>query len=189
MYSAQLHIKNMVCGRCLKAVSEILDQQGFNVISLELGKAYVEAEAEFDGDKLAIALEVEGFELIDDDQSKLINLIKSLVIQHVHHESSEIEQMNISAFLEKDLGKSYSYLSSLFSKAEGRTIEKYVILQRIERVKELLIYGDKTISEIAFDLGYSSSQYLSNQFKAETGLTPSEFRNLLDKPRKAIDEL
>ena len=97
--------------------------------------------------------------------------------------------MNISAFLEKDLGKSYSYLSSLFSKVEGRTIEKYVILQRIERVKELLIYGDKTISEIAFELGYSSSQYLANQFKAETGLTPTEFRNLMDKPRKAIDKL
>ena len=97
--------------------------------------------------------------------------------------------MNISTFLEKDLGKSYSYLSSLFSKVEGRTIEKYVILQRIERVKELLVYGEMTISEIAYKLGYSSSQYLSNQFKAETGLTPSQFRKLMDKPRKAIDEL
>ncbi len=189
MFTAQLHIKNMVCGRCIKAVDEILDQQGFTTISLELGKAYVESEHEIDRKKLASALEKEGFELIDDDQSKLINLIKTLVIQHVHHESSEIEQMNISAFLEKDLGKNYSYLSSLFSKVEGRTIEKYVILQRIERVKELLIYDEKTVSEIAFELGYSSSQYLSNQFKTETGLTPSEFRKLMDKPRKAIDEL
>ncbi len=179
----------MVCGRCLKVVGDILDQQGFGVISLELGKAYVESEHEIDREAIASALEKEGFELIDDDQSKLINLIKTMVIKHVHHESSEIEQMNISAFLEKDLGKSYSYLSSLFSKVEGRTIEKFVILQRIERVKELLVYGEKTISEIAWELGYSSSQYLSNQFKSETGLTPSEFRKMMDKPRKAIDKL
>ena len=179
----------MVCGRCLKAVGEILDDQGFSVISLDLGKAYVESEKEIDRNLLSKALVKEGFELIDDDQSKLINLIKTMVIQHVHHESSEIEQMNISTFLEKDLGKSYSYLSSLFSKVEGRTIEKYVILQRIERVKELLVYGELTISEIAYKLGYSSSQYLSNQFKAETGLTPSQFRKLMDKPRKAFDEL
>lgn len=179
----------MVCGQCLKVVSEILDHQGFNVISLELGKAYVESESEIDRSALVEALDKEGFELIDDEHSKLINLIKTLVIQLVHHESSEIEQMNISTFLEKDLGKSYSYLSSLFSKVEGRTIEKYVILQRIERVKELLVYGEMTISEIAYKLGYSSSQYLSNQFKAETGLTPSQFRKLMDKPRKAIDEL
>ena len=179
----------MVCGRCLKVVSEILDHQGFNVISLELGKAYVESESEIDRSALAEALDKEGFELIDDEHSKLINLIKTMVIQLVHHESSEIEQMNISTFLEKDLGKSYSYLSSLFSKVEGRTIEKYVILQRIERVKELLVYGEMTISEIAYKLGYSSSQYLSNQFKAESGLTPSQFRKLMDKPRKAIDEL
>lgn len=116
-------------------------------------------------------------------------MIKTQVIKYVHQESSEVEQMNISSFLERDLNKSYSSLSSLFSKAEGRTIEKYVILQRIERVKELLVYGEKTISEIAWELGYSSSQYLSNQFKAETGFTPSQFRKLMDKPRKALDEV
>ena len=179
----------MVCDRCIKIVHGLLINEGFTVISIELGKVHIKTDSELHSENIAILLAKEGFELIDDDQSKLTNLIKTLVIQHVHHASSEIEQMNISAFLEKELGKSYSYLSSLFSKVEGRTIEKYVILQRIERVKELLIYGDKTISEIAFVLGYSSSQYLSNQFKAETGLTPTEFRNLMDKPRKAIDKL
>jgi AraC-like DNA-binding protein len=170
-------------------VHALLISEGYTVISIELGKVHIKTSSKLYSEKIAILLAKEGFELIDDDQSKLINLIKTMVIQHVHHESNEIKQMNISAFLEKELGKSYSYLSSLFSKVEGRTIEKYVILQRIERVKELLIYGDKTISEIAFELGYSSSQYLSNQFKAETGLTPTEFRNLMDKPRKAIDKL
>jgi len=189
MHHAELHIKNMVCGRCLKVVSEVLDNLGFTVISLELGKAYIESEQPIDLKKIADHLLEEGFELIDDDHSRLINLIKTMVIRYVHHEASEIEQMNISSFLERDLGKSYSYLSSLFSKVEGRTIEKYVILQRIERVKELLVYGEKTISEIAWELGYSSSQYLSNQFKAETGLTPTEFRKLMDKPRKSIDSL
>jgi AraC-like DNA-binding protein len=170
-------------------VHALLISEGYTVISIELGKVHIKTSSKLYSEKIAILLAKEGFELIDDDQSKLINLIKTMVIQHVHHASNEIEQMNISAFLEKELGKSYSYLSSLFSKVEGRTIEKYVILQRIERIKELLIYGDKTISEIAFELGYSSSQYLSNQFKAETGLTPTEFRNLMDKPRKAIDKL
>ena len=179
----------MVCDRCIKIVHALLISEGYTVISIELGKVHIKTSSKLYSEKIAILLAKEGFELIDDDQSKLINLIKTMVIQHVHHASSEIEQMNISAFLEKELGKSYSYLSSLFSKVEGRTIEKYVILQRIERVKELLIYGDKTISEIAFELGYSSSQYLSNQFKADTGLTPTEFRNLIDKPRKAIDKL
>ncbi len=179
----------MVCDRCIKIVHALLISEGYTVISIELGKVHIKTSSKLYSENIAILLAKEGFELIDDDQSKLINLIKTMVIQHVHHASSEIEQMNISAFLEKELGKSYSYLSSLFSKVEGRTIEKYVILQRIERVKELLIYGDKTISEIAFELGYSSSQYLSNQFKAETGLTPTEFRNLMDKPRKAIDKL
>ncbi len=189
MHHAELHIKNMVCGRCIKAVTDILDSFDFETTSVELGKAYIESNIPIDRTAVAEALEQAGFELIDDEQSKLISMIKTQVIKYVHQESSEVEQMNISTFLERDLNKSYSYLSSLFSKAEGRTIEKYVILQRIERVKELLVYGEKTISEIAWYLGYSSSQYLSNQFKAETGFTPSQFRKLMDKPRKALDEV
>ena len=189
MHHAELHIKNMVCGRCLKAVTEILNQFDFETTSVDLGKAFIESKHPIDRLKIAEALETEGFELIDDEQTKLISMVKTLVIKYVHQESSEIEQMNISNFLERDLNKSYSYLSSLFSKVEGRTIEKFVILQRIERVKELLVYGEKTISEIAWELGYSSSQYLSNQFKSETGFTPTQFRNLMDKPRKALDKV
>ena len=179
----------MVCDRCIKVVSGILNKQGCTVSSIELGKVNVESDFEINHENIALSLTKEGFELINDEQSKLISQIKALIIQQVHHQTSEVPPLNISAMLEKHLCKGYSYLSSLFSKVEGRTIEKYVILQRIERVKELLIYGDKNISEIAYDLGYSSSQYLSNQFKAETGLTPSEFRTLMDKPRKALDKL
>lgn len=189
MHYVELHIKNMVCARCLKAVTEILDSFDYESTSVELGKAYIESEKPISREALSIALEKDGFELIDDEQSKLISMIKTMVIKYVHQETNEVEQMNISTFLERDLKKSYPYLSSLFSKAEGRTIEKFVILQRIERIKELLVYGEKTISEIAWELGYSSSQYLSNQFKAETGLSPSQFRNLMDKPRKALDEV
>ncbi|HCI69587.1 MAG TPA: AraC family transcriptional regulator, partial [Balneola sp.] len=111
------------------------------------------------------------------------------VINHIHHHKNGETFHNLTDYLEREIGKSYSSLSTTFSKNEGRTIEKFSIQQRIERVKELLIYGEKTISEIAFELGYSSTQYLSNQFKSETGLTPTQFKKLLSSNRKPLDEV
>lgn len=179
----------MVCDRCIKVVRQKLEEQNLPVQHIELGKVLFDRPVEIDNTTLAKVLEEEGFELIDDATSQLISRIKISVINHIHHHTTGESFHNLTDYLEKEIGKSYSSLSSLFSKNEGRTIEKYSIQQRIERVKELLIYGEKTVSEIAYELGYSSTQYLSNQFKSETGLTPTEFRKLISSKRKPLDEV
>lgn len=184
-----IHIKNMVCGRCIKVVRDELERLKYSIKNVELGKVEFDSPQEINVSELSAMLKKEGFELIDDQDSKIINQIKTLIIQQLRYESGKDVNENLSDYLEHQLHKSYSSLSSLFSKVEGRTIEKYVIQQRIERVKELLIYGEKTISEITWELGYSSAQYLSNQFKSETGLSPSQFRKLIGNNRKPLDEV
>jgi YesN/AraC family two-component response regulator len=179
----------MVCGRCIKVVKESLTELGYHPKSVELGKVEFDDETEVDLEAVQSKLMDEGFELIDDQTSQTVNKIKTVIIKLVHQKGSEQTDQNLSDFLEKEIGRSYSSLSSLFSKVEGRTIEKFLIQQRIERVKELLVYGEKTISEIAWELGYSSAQYLSNQFKSETGLSPSQFRKMLGDSRKPLDEV
>lgn len=189
MKTEVIHIKNMVCGRCIKVVRDELEKLNFPIKSVELGKVEFEPPQYINEIELNEILKKEGFELIDDEDTRIINQIKTLIIQHLHHESGKVVNENLSAYLEHQLHKNYSTLSSLFSRVEGRTIEKYVIQQRIEHVKELLVYGEKTISEIAWELGYSSAQYLSNQFKSETGFSPSEFRKLIGNSRKPLDEV
>ncbi len=189
MKTEEINIKNMVCGRCIKVVRDELEKLGYPIKSVELGKVVFESPQDINEIELNNMLEKEGFELIDDESTRIINKIKTLIIQQLRHESGKDVNENLSDYLEHQLHKSYSSLSSLFSKVEGRTIEKYVIQQRIERVKELLIYGEKTISEIAWELGYSSAQYLSNQFKSETGLSPTQFRKLIGNNRKPLDEV
>jgi AraC-like DNA-binding protein len=189
MNSTELHIKNMVCGRCIKVVTEVLHSLDFSVQSIDLGRAVVEKRGNINRSLIAMELQKDGFELISDEMTRLITQIKTEIIQLIHAPVHNASNVNLSTFLEKSLGKKYTTLSTIFSKMEGRTIEKFAIQQRIERVKELLVYGEKTISEIAWELGYSSSQYLSNQFKAETGLTASEFRKLIIKPRKHLDSI
>ena len=189
METDQLNIKNMVCGRCIKVVHDEMEKLDLPIKSVRLGIVEFQEPTEVDEIEIKNILEKEGFELIDDETTRLISKIKTQIIKHIHQSSPDNQPMNLSDYLEHEIGKSYSHLSTLFSKIEGRTIEKYSIQQRIERIKELLVYGEKTISEIAWELGYSSSQYLSNQFKSETGLTPSQFRTMIDKPRKALDEV
>ncbi len=179
----------MVCGRCIKVVKEEIEKLGYPIRNIELGKVVFDEALEIDNQKLSKVLEKEGFELIDDQSSKIISSIKTKIIQQIRQETHESDDQNLSTYLEQELNKSYSSLSSLFSEVEGRTIEKFAIQQRIERVKELLVYGEKTISEIAWELGYSSAQYLSNQFKSETGLSPSQFRAMLGNNRKSLDEV
>ena len=179
----------MVCGRCIKVVREEIERLGYPVKHIELGKVEFEAEQVIDVNTLSYTFQKEGFELIDDKSSKVISAIKGKVINYIRKRDSDEYHQNLSDYLEKELNKSYSSLSSLFSEVEGRTIEKYAIQQRIELVKELLVYGEKTISEIAWELGYSSAQYLSNQFKNETGLSPSQFRSLMGNSRKPLDEV
>lgn len=189
MKTEQIHIKNMVCGRCIKVVQDEVAKLSYPIKHVELGKVEFSSPVEIDEDKLRSILEKEGFELIDSESTRIINKIKTTVIQLVRDESGENSQSNLTEVLERKIGKSYSSLSTLFSKSEGRTIEKFAIQQRIERVKELLVYGEKTISEIAWELGYSSAQYLSNQFKSETGLTPTQFRKMISSGRKPLDKV
>lgn len=185
-----LYIKNMVCPRCIKVVSDELSALGINILHIKLGSVTLESPlSEQEYHSVKIALENNGFQLIDDKKSRIIDAIKTVIIEKIHHSAEEIDFKNSSDYIAGELGYDYSYLSSLFSSVEGITIEKYMINQKIERVKELLVYDELTISEIAYQLGYSSVQHLSAQFKKVTGLTPSHFKNLKENTRKPLDSI
>ena len=185
-----LHIKNMVCNRCIKAVQEELAGLGYTVRNIELGEVVLkETLAAEDLENIALGLSENGFELIDDRKSMIINRIKTLIIEYIHHDREKPEHMNLSEFLARELAHDYSYLSNLFSSVEGITIEKYVIHQKVEKVKELLVYDELSLNEISFQLGYSSVQHLSNQFKKTTGLTPSHFKKIKNKKRSPLDKV
>ena len=185
----KLYIKNMVCNRCLLVVKNELEKLGVPVKNLMLGEVELDREIS-DTEKNTIHqhLQTFGFEVIDDKKSRLIGQIKSLIIELVHHQNSELRS-NLSDFLRDKLHHDYSYLSNLFSDVEGTTIEKYYIAQKIEKVKELLVYDELSLGEIAFQLNYSSVAHLSNQFKKVTGLTPSHFKNIKSARRKPLDEV
>jgi AraC-like DNA-binding protein len=185
----QLYIRNMVCNRCILVVKNELEKMGYNPLTVQLGE--VELKEELSRDELATfqnRLNDLGFELIDDTKSKLIEKIKLLVIQLIHHGDGQMHE-NYSEYIAAKLNKEYNYLSHLFSEVEGTTIEKYIINQKIERVKELLVYNELTLSEIADSLGYSSVAHLSGQFRKVTGLTPSYFKKLKENKRKPLDEV
>jgi len=179
----------MVCNRCKTAVQNEFEKIGVVPVSIELGE--VETSGEISKKQLyelENSLKHIGFELIDDKKSKIIESIKSEIIRLVHY-SEEIENTNLSNILSDKLHYEYNYLSNLFSEVEGTTIEKYFISQRIEKVKELLVYDELSLSEIANQLGYSSVAYLSSQFKKTTGLTPTFYKSLKETKRRNIDEL
>jgi len=187
---ATLHIKNMVCSRCIKVVKTELENMGLHPEIVKLGEVVLqENENQINKEKINEALTKHGFELLDDKKSLIIEKIKSAIIELIHHQNDAQIKYNFSYLIEKKLGLDYTYLSSLFSSIEGITIEKYIILQRIERVKELLVYDELTLSEIAWQLGYSSVQHLSQQFKKVTGLTPSHFKNIKEDKRKPLDKV
>jgi len=139
--------------------------------------------------KLKIVLEKNGFELIEDKRIKTIEDIKNFIINTIHKDEFSNHDKNFSELIEKKLGLEYHYLSTLFSSLESITIEQYIILQKIERAKELLKYGELTLSEIAYKLGYSSVQHLSNQFKKVTGFSASQFKSLTDNMRRPLDKV
>ncbi|AZJ35233.1 AraC family transcriptional regulator [Tenacibaculum singaporense] len=184
-----LTIKNMVCNRCILVIQNELDKLGIRVKNIKLGEVILEKELTSDEkeslDKILLDL---GFEIIDDKKSRIIEKIKNLIINLVHHQDSETK-INLSELLSNELHHDYNYLSNLFSEVEGTTIEKYFIAQKIEKVKELLVYDELSLSEIAFRLHYSSVAYLSNQFKKVTGLTPSHFKKIRKDRRKPLDEV
>ncbi len=179
----------MVCNRCIKVVSETFEDAGIHNATVEMGKVSIE-EPLSDGmlTRLQKQLTNVGFEIIKDSKSRIIEEIKKLSIDFVYNDSGESTQ-NFSDYLSGHLNHDYNYLSSIFSSVEGKTIEKYLINLKIERVKELLVYYEKTLSEIAFEMGYSSVAHLSGQFKKVTGFTPSWFKKLGEQKRKSIDKV
>ncbi len=180
----------MVCNRCIKVVKDELTQLNVQIEAIGLGwVSLVEDVQPPTREKIKTVLHANGFELIDDKKSRLIESIKTLLIQSVHQQQHETQALNTSAYLSQKLGYDYSYLSHLFSSVEGLTIEKYIIHQKVERAKELLVYDELTLSEIADQLGYSSVQHLSSQFKKVSGLTPSHFKKLKHPKRTPLDEV
>lgn len=179
----------MVCNRCILVVQNELNRLGIAAKNIKLGEAELEKELSAEEkNKLEQSLTSLGFELIDDKKSRIIEKIKNVIIKLVHHDDNDTRS-NLSDILSKELHHEYNYLSHLFSDVEGTTIEKYFIAQKIERVKELLVYDELSLSEIAFRMNYSSVAHLSSQFKKVTGLTPSHFKQIREDKRKPLDQV
>jgi len=186
---AKLYIKNMVCDRCIMAVRSRLDELGLNPVSVQLGEVELAEEpAPEQTEAIGRSLSRIGFELIDDRRSRIIEKIRNVVVELVHH-SDAPPLLKQSEYIASRLNYDYHYLSKLFSETEGITIEQYIINQKVEKVKELLTYGELNLNEIADKLGYSSVQHLSQQFKKTTGLTATEFKKLKDPGRKPLDQI
>ena len=184
-----LHIKHMVCNRCIMAVKSRLESLGLHPVSVELGIAVLPGKVTDElRQTVKEALEPLGFELIDDKRAQVAEQIKDAVIELVHYRGNELK-VNLSDYLAAKLHRDYSALSKLFSETTGTTIEKYLIAQKIERVKELLEYGELSLNEIADRLNYSSAAYLSAQFKRVTGVTPRHFKKTQGGKRKPLDEV
>ena len=166
-------IKNMVCNRCVLVVTEMLKGLHLTPLNVELGKA---------------ALEKYGFEWIDDKRMRIIEQIRTAIIELVHYEDNA-SKLKLSEYLKEKCHYDYSFLSKLFSEVNGVSIEKYYIAQKVERIKELLIYDELSISEIADLLQYSSVAHLSTQFRNMTGMTPSQFKQLKEHKREPLDEI
>jgi YesN/AraC family two-component response regulator len=185
----KLSIKNMVCSRCKMVVEQLLKNRNLHPLSVSLGEVEIEeALSKAALSALDKTLRSAGFELIDDKKSQTVEKIKNAIVTLVHHSDHNIKT-NLSGFITSKIHQDYNYLSNLFSEAEGTTIEKYFIAQRIEKVKELIVYNELTLSEIAAQTGYSSVAYLSNQFKKVTGFNPSYFKLLKENKRRNIEEL
>jgi AraC family transcriptional regulator len=185
----KLFIKNMVCQRCIMTVEGILKNSGVSSGKVSLGE--VELHAELTEDKLS-EIETElnkvGFELIEKRVNKIVDKIKKLVLEYIGKYADD-ERLKLSAFITNHIHYDYSYLSDLFSSIEGITIEQFFIVQRIERVKELIVYDELSLTEIAYQTGFSSVHHLSAQFKKVTGLTPSHFKKIGAEKRKSIDQI
>ena len=183
-----INIKNMVCPRCVAAVTELLRGQGYAVADVVLGKAVVREDlSEGQRGEVAAGLRALGFELLEDRQSVEVERIRRMVQEWVRMQG---ERLRLSDYLQRGLGRDYSAVSKLFSAVQGITIERYCVAQRVERAKELLSYGQQSVSEIAYMMGYSSPAHLSVQFKQETGMSPSAFqREHSTLPRTPIDSL
>ena len=185
----KLYIKNMVCNRCIMVVKSELEKFGLHPISVKLGDIEIaedlSKEKIVDLNKILLNL---GFVIIDDKKSQVVEKVKNLIVELVHFKDNRFKT-NLSDYIVAAIGHDYSYISNLFSQQERNTIEHYYILQKIERVKELLVYNELSLNEIAFQLQYSSASHLSKQFKKVTGVTPSFFKNGKEKNRLSLENL
>jgi len=182
-------IKNMVCPRCIEAVSQIFKDLGVQVLEVQLGKVSIKTEiSAIQKEMLKKQLAEKGFKLLDNKHAQLINKMKSTIIKEIHYQNTP-SPVNFSTLLSEQLNFDYTYLSRLFSSVKGQTIERFILAQKVERVKELLTYDEKTISEIAYQLHYSSPAHLSTQFKKITGMSPSAFKKLQHQERQSLDKL
>ena len=195
METGKIHIKNMVCPRCIMSVREIFRKNGIEPADVNLGTVTLDkvAQEKLASDDAIIGkikrnLEEFGFEMIDDKRMQIVERIRTGVIEYVHNPENQ-DKAKLSEYLQRKCLKEYSALSKLFTEIKGMTIEKYCILQKVEFVKELLFYGELTVSEIADMLHYSSVAHLSAQFKSVTGISPTRFRQMKDKPLTSIDSI
>ena len=189
MPQQKIHIKNMVCPRCIQAIEGVLADMNIPFSQIVLGQAVINRQlsvAEYG--ELAVRVKNLGFELLEPGKSALISQIKTLIIEQIHYKEEALT-VNFSVYLSEQLNYDYSYLSRLFSSVEGITIEKFITRQKIERIKELLFYDQLTLSEIAFKMNYSSVAYLSAQFKKETGMTPTAFKQTQQPGHHALDSI
>ena len=179
----------MVCNRCILVVQNELDKLGIEATNIKLGEITLKKDLTTkEREDLENVLDPLGFQVIDDKKSRMIEKIKNVIIDLVHHQDNDAKT-NLSDVLSDALHHDYNYLSNLFSDIEGTTIEKYFIAQKVEKIKELLVYDELSLSEIADRMNYSSVAYLSNQFKKVTGLTPSHFKQIREDKRKPLDKV
>jgi len=179
----------MVCIRCKLLVKEELSKLGLHNVLVELGETEIRENISKEQiDQLRATLLKSGLEIMDDKKSVLIEKIKKVIIESVHY-SEEPLSIKFSEYLSQRLNHDYTYLANLFSEVQGTTIEKFLIAHRIERVKELLVYNELSLTEIAYQMHYSSVAHLSSQFKKVTGLTPTHFKQLKDKRRSMLDSM
>ncbi|MBP3193209.1 helix-turn-helix domain-containing protein [Natronogracilivirga saccharolytica] len=185
----KLYIKYMVSLRCKMLVKEELKKLGLDCISVELGMAEMQEDITDElREAFRINLEKAGLELLDSKKDILVEKIKNVIIEMVHH-AEDIPDVNDSDYISEKLGYDYTYLSNTFSEVKGMTIQKFIILHKIEKAKEMLLYDEDNLTEIAFKLNYSSVAHLSNQFKKVTGFTPSFFKEMKFKREKNLENL
>ncbi|TVR75148.1 MAG: AraC family transcriptional regulator [Marinilabiliales bacterium] len=185
----KLYIKNMVCIRCQMVVKSELEKLGLKYIHVRIGEADIIGDTKPEQLKqLDSELRKSGLQLMDDGRSILVEKIKNAVIELVHYTEEQIK-VNLSDYLSEKLNYDYTYMANLFSEVKGITIEKFYLTHKIEKVKELIVYDELNLSEIAFKMHYSSVSHLSNQFKKITGLTPTHFKNLKNKRRDTLENV
>ncbi len=184
-----IYIKYMVSLRCKMVVKQELQKLGLNYVNVDLGTIEIlENITDLQREQLRINLKAFGLELLDNQRKIIIEKIKSLIIEIIHY-SDELPKVNYSDYISEKLGYDYTYLANTFSEVKGITIQQFIIIHKIERVKELLLYDELNLTEISYKLHYSSVAHLSNQFKKVTGLTPSFFKNMKKKRFKNLEDL